>query len=98
MPCVSTDLLRDCHPLLSRSTAKDFWRAESLQRISSTDELDDDEVLAQLGMPVAAPDGITDLQHVRSAAEKRAAEEIANRQKCGDFDRLEPLYDQKELS
>ena len=43
---------------------------------------------------------ITELRHVRPAAEKRAAEEIANRQKCEDFDSFKPLFEQvqKELS
>src|SRR3546814_3269490 len=35
---------------------------------------------------------ITDLRHVRSAAEKRTAEEIANREPCEDFDRFKPLF------
>jgi hypothetical protein len=44
-------------------------------------------------------DDITDLRHVRTSAEKRAAEEIANRQKCEDFDRFKPLFQhvQKEI-
>jgi len=67
---------------------------------STPDELDDDELLAQLGVDSAATADITELRHVRSAAEKRAAEEIANRQKCEDFDSFKPLFDQvqKELS
>ena len=36
---------------------------------------------------------ITDLRHVRSSAEKRAAEEIAERERCEDFDRFKPLFD-----
>src|SRR3546814_3193707 len=35
---------------------------------------------------------ITELRHVRTAAEKRAAEEIANREPCEDFDRFQPLF------
>ena len=35
---------------------------------------------------------ITDLRHVRTAAEKRAAEEIANREPCEDFERFKPLF------
>lgn len=56
-------------------------------------ELDDDELLAQLGVDAATAD-ITELKHVRSAADKRAADEIANRQKCEDFDRFKPLFAQ----
>jgi hypothetical protein len=37
---------------------------------------------------------ITELRHVRTSAEKRAAEEIANRQKCEDFDRFKPIFEQ----
>jgi hypothetical protein len=34
------------------------------------------------------------LRRVRTSAEKRAAEEIANRQKCEDFDRSKPIFEQ----
>lgn len=40
-----------------------------------------------------SPTPVTELRHVRSAEEKRAAEEIANRQKCEDFDRFKPLFE-----
>ena len=62
--------------------------------MAEADEIDDDELLAQLGVKAAAPEDITELRHVRSAAEKRAAEEIANREKCEDFDRFKPLLEQ----
>lgn len=35
---------------------------------------------------------ITNLRHVRTTAEKRAAEEIANREPCEDFERFKPLF------
>jgi len=59
--------------------------------------MDDDELLAQLG--VDATGDISELKHVRSSAEKRAAEEIANRETCEDFDCFKPLFEQvqKEL-
>lgn len=56
-------------------------------------ELDDDELLAQLGIE-DRPAAITELRHVRSAEEKRAAEEIASREKCDDFERFKPLFEQ----
>tara|TARA_R110002110_G_scaffold415337_1_gene649277 strand:- start:10541 stop:11752 length:1212 start_codon:yes stop_codon:yes gene_type:complete len=62
------------------------------------EDIDDDALLAELG--VAAPSSeIAELRHVRSSAEKRAAEEIANRQRCEDFDKFKPLFEavQKEL-
>jgi len=37
--------------------------------------------------------GINELRHVRAAADKRAAEEIANRDKCEDFEIFRPLFE-----
>jgi hypothetical protein len=65
-------------------------RAGSVQE-SFPEQLDDDELLAQLGFEEPAAD-ITNLRHVRSTADKRAAEEIANRERCEDFDRFKPLF------
>jgi hypothetical protein len=66
---------------------------------ASTEKLDDDALLAQLGIEVEALP-ITELKHVRSTAEKKAAEEIANREACEDFATFKPLFDQvqKELA
>jgi hypothetical protein len=57
------------------------------------EELDDDALLAELGIGEASENDVTQLRHVRSTAEKRAAEEVANRDKCQDFDRFKPLFD-----
>ncbi|MEY9142049.1 GIY-YIG nuclease family protein [Bradyrhizobium elkanii] len=55
--------------------------------------MDDDALLAELE-DMAGPSDITELRHVRTAADKRAAEEIANRTKCEDFDRFKPIFEQ----
>ena len=55
--------------------------------------MDVDELLAELE-GAAGSSEITELRHVRTSADKRAAEEIANRQKCEDFDRFKPLFQQ----
>lgn len=59
----------------------------------SVDDLDDDALLAELGVEAETPD-ISELRHVRSSAEKRAAEEIANRERCEDFEAFKPLFEQ----
>lgn len=66
--------------------------------LTGEDELDDDALLAELGIE-AETLPITELRHVRSTAEKRAADEIANRERCEDFDTFRPLFEQvqKEL-
>ena len=56
--------------------------------------LDDDALLAELGIAAGRGDAdITRLRHVSSRAEKRAAEEIANREPCPDFDAFSPLFE-----
>ena len=53
--------------------------------------IDDDELLAELeGIAVKAE--LSDLRHVRSNAEIKAAEEIANREKCKDFESFKPIF------
>ncbi len=91
--------LADCRALLEALDHQGLLAGPEPAPVSTPDELDDDELLAQLGVEAAAPADITELRHVRSAAEKRAAEEIANRQKCEDFDSFKPLFEQiqKEL-
>jgi len=37
---------------------------------------------------------LTELKHVRSRAEIQTAEEIANREKCEDFERFKPVFEQ----
>lgn len=56
--------------------------------------LDDSSLLAELGINLEAPSNIAVLRHVVSAEERRAAEEIADRTKCKDFEAFEPLLDQ----
>lgn len=57
-----------------------------------------DDLAAELG-GVTGADDITVLRHVRTNAEKRAAEEIAQRTPCADFDDFKPLFErvQREI-
>lgn len=91
--------LDECRTLLQPLDPQGLLGQREAAAVGAPDELDDDELLAQLGVGTTAPADITELRHVRSAAEKRAAEEIANRQKCEDFDSFKPLFEQiqKEL-
>lgn len=99
---VRLDRLReqaDCRALLFPLDHQGLLAGVEPAPAGSPDELDDDELLAELGVDAVGPAEITELRHVRSAAEKRLAEEIANRQKCEDFDQFKPLFEQvqKEL-
>ena len=92
--------LKDALTLLASLDHQGLLSAGPLAGESIPDDIDDDELLSQLGVDVPDAAGITDLRHVRTAAEKREAEEIANRDRCEDFDRFKPLFDgvQQELT
>jgi hypothetical protein len=83
--------LADCRVLLELLDHQKLL-AGGKPLMANPDKMDDDELLAQLGVQAAGTSDITELRHVRSAAEKRAAEEIANRQKCEDFNRFRALF------
>ena len=51
-----------------------------------------DELAAELG-GVEDVDDITVLRHVRTSADKRAAEEVAQRKSCEDFSTFKPLFE-----
>jgi hypothetical protein len=56
------------------------------------DDIDDDALLAELGVEVPEEQDITKLTHVKTRAEIRAAEEIAQRTPCPDFAKFKPLF------
>jgi T5orf172 domain len=91
---VRLDRLReqeDCRALLAESdTLGLLGGSGSIQ--ASKEDLDDESLLAELG--VAAPSGIdlTTLNHVKPRAEIRAAEEIASRTPCQGFEQFKPLF------
>lgn len=60
---------------------------------STNIEISDEELLSALGIGHAFGD-LTDLRHVRSSAEKKAAEEVAQRERCLDFPKFEGLFEQ----
>ncbi|MEY9650034.1 hypothetical protein ABIF07_006312 [Bradyrhizobium elkanii] len=93
---VRLDRLRvqpECRAVIEQLDHQGLLAGEQPSSVSALDDMNDDELLAQLGVD-GEPSDITELRHVRSAAEKQAAEEIANRQKCEDFDTFRPLFQQ----
>jgi len=90
--------LQECRDLVEPLDQQNLLGGSAATQPSDADDLDDDALLAELGIEVEAPP-ITELKHVRSTAEKKAAENIANRDKCEDFEAFKPLFEkiQKEL-
>ena len=66
------------------------------QQQPKLDELNDEALLAELGVGGKNESDITVLKHVRPREERQAAEEIANRSACQDFERFKPLFEQAE--
>ncbi|MBL4805275.1 MAG: GIY-YIG nuclease family protein [Erythrobacter sp.] len=88
----------ECRSLVEPMDHQGLLDTTNIEQPVEVDELDDDALLAELGVEAETAD-ITELRHVRSSAEKRAAEEIANRDKCEDFEKFQPLFDkvQREI-
>lgn len=79
----------DSHGLLSENPASEK------PKVATGDE----ELLASLGLDSGKQDDIQTLKHVRSVAEIKAAEEVAQREKCEDFEQFKPIFEkvQKEI-
>lgn len=88
--------LEECRPLLAPLDHQGLLGDGSTEQ--PVDAIDDEELMAELE-GAAGTSEITDLRHVRTSADKRAAEDIANRDTCEDFEKFKPLFElvQREL-
>lgn len=96
---VRLDRLReqdDCRTLLKTLDHQGLLAGGNSCTVGAVETLDDDALLTELGVKDSAETDITALRHVRSRAEINAAEEIANRDKCEDFERFKPFFTQAE--
>lgn len=94
---VRLDRLRaqeDCHALLAELDEHGLFEQPSIGTEDKDDAEFDADALASELAGVESEEDITQLRHVRSAEEKRAAEEVARRDKCHDFERFKPLFEQ----
>jgi hypothetical protein len=85
--------LPECRTVVAPIDRQGLLGEQPVADTPDEDELDDDALLVALGVETELPD-IAELRHVRSAAEKQAAEEVANRTRCEDFATFKPLFDQ----
>ena len=86
--------LDECRMLLAAMDRHGLLNASSVTSHALPDEMDDDALLAELGIESIGQDDITQLRHVQTREERRAAEEIASRAKCEDFETFRPLFEQ----
>lgn len=92
---VRLDQLRaseECRTLLAGLDEHGLLDAGREQSAVQAEALDADALLAELGIVGDETDDISQLRHVQSREERRAAEEIANRERCEDFAKFEPLF------
>lgn len=84
--------LDECRELVQPMDHQNLLDADATLNIETEAPLNDEELLAQLGVE-DDENSITNLKHVKTRAEKRAAEEIANRTVCEDFEQFKPLFE-----
>ena len=84
--------LPDAIALLTPLDRQGLVAGATVTPAAPSEELDDDALLEELGI-TGQREGLEDLRHVRSAAEKRAAEEIADRTPCADFEQFKPQFE-----
>jgi Meiotically up-regulated gene 113 len=82
----------DCRAVLTGLDKHGILQGQLTEIHSAGDDLDDDALLAELGVLDESENDITKLTHVKTRAEIRAAEEIAKRGICLDFDTFKPLF------
>lgn len=90
--------LADCRSILAPLDRQGLLTATPGPRAYRV-AMSNEELLSALGISPESGD-LTDLRHVRSGAEKRAAEEVAQRETCQDFAKFKSLFEQvqKELN
>lgn len=84
--------LAECRELVTELDTQGLLDADDFDQEVNLDEIDDDELLAQLGVEAPKDNDITELKHVKTRSEIKAREEIANRAPCVDFDKFKPLF------
>lgn len=93
---VRLDRLREseeCRAILKPFDSRGLLDAAA-EGLTSAQDLTDEALLVSLGIDATSETDITQLTHVRSRREIKAAEEIAQRTPCKDFERFQPIFEQ----
>lgn len=86
--------LDECKNLVAALDHQGLLTAEHAIAEPTKEYKSDAELLAELGVEAPKENDVTFLKHVKPRAEIKAAEEIATRTPCKDFDKFKPLFDQ----
>lgn len=88
--------LAECQDLLRPLDHQSLLDSESTTADGIDDDIDDHELMKALEDGPRSDEDVSQIRHVRTRAEIKAADEIANRGKCEDFDQFKPLLEQAE--
>jgi len=94
---VRLDRLRqveDCKNILLPLDTQGLLTHDGAKNIDNINDFDTDKLASELAELEEDKSSLRDLRHVRSSFEKKAAEEFAVREKCCDFKKFKPLFDQ----
>ena len=84
----------ECRVVLEGLDTRRLLGAETEPRANGVEEAPaDEDLLAELGVLTAPEDDVTKLVHVRTREEIKAAEEVAQRNRCEDFEVFKPLFE-----
>lgn len=92
---VRLDQLRgsgECRAILAQLDTSGLLDIAEQAPAKDLDDLDDAALLAELGLAPVETE-LTQLRFVRTAAEKNAAEDVAQREACPDFVEFKPLFE-----
>ena len=92
---VRLDRLREseeCREVLTPLDSRGLLDASDHVNLA-TEDLTDEDLLASLGIETDRKNDLTELVHVRSRQEIKAAEEIAQRTPCPDFDDFKAIFE-----
>ena len=84
---------KECIEILQDRDHQNLLSESNLSVSDSYDDLDDDELLSELGLGAGnRKSDITQLKHVKPRAEIKRPDEIGQRTVCKDFDIFKPLF------
>lgn len=83
----------ECREVLKDMDARGLLSAKDTGANSAADESSDEDLLSSLGVEAPAESDVTHLVHVRPRDEIKAAEEIAQRNPCHDFEEFKPIFE-----
>lgn len=84
--------LEECRDVVKELDHQGLLEGGTESAAEVSDDIGDDELLSQLGVSAATDSDVTVLKHVRPRAEVRAAEDIASRAPCDDFETFKPVF------